>query len=84
MKRLIPYRMFCFAVAMTTLPVWAIPIGWRDVDASGWAAPFETIEEDFQQIFHISADGDCLTQKLGNSAERKIDGRIFFNGNEVP
>ena len=62
---------------------WQIPFGWREYGASGWSSPLGTFAEESLQIFTISADGDCHIQKLDNNAERKIDGRIYFNGSEV-
>ncbi len=59
---------------------WKVPFGWNKAGTTGETEPVGTFAENTTQIFTITADGDVKIEKLGHSAERKIDGRLFLDG----
>ncbi|MCQ2395055.1 MAG: hypothetical protein MJ249_12295 [Kiritimatiellae bacterium] len=59
---------------------WKIPFGWQ-LCSIKWpmrAPPLGTFAEESRQVFTLTASGDFKIHKLGNEAERKIDGTINF------
>lgn len=59
---------------------WKIPFGWqmRSIEWPSAAPPLGSFAEDSRQVFTLTAGGDFKISKLGNEAERKIDGTINF------
>ena len=61
---------------------WKVPFGWGGKPAASDSDPIGVFAEDVRQVFTITPQGDLKIEKLGHSAERKIDGRIFVGGVE--
>ena len=69
---------WCFGGSLT----WKIPFGWNKQPHSSLADPVGCFAEETRQTFRISEGGDFRMEKLGHYAERKLDGRVFVDGNE--
>lgn len=57
---------------------WKVPMGWGGKIMPEYSEPSGTFAEETRQRFLITSQGDVTVEKLGNSAERKIDGRVFL------
>ena len=61
---------------------WKIPFGWNKKPHAQDAEPVGRFAEKTRQVFRISMGGDFRMEKLGHSAERKIDGNVFVDEHE--
>ena len=64
--------------------VWRIPFGWNHRLVREGEPEVGLLPIVASQIFSITADGDFKIEKLKNSAERRINGKIYLNGQELP